>query len=249
MKTLLAELTERMGSGALPGAYTAVQLAGVQSMKNKNEEEAEKTVMGGGDQSAGASGEQQRRSETPKIDKARALFKGLISGPDATRADIITAFEQQLNVTNSTAVSYFQRLAKEAGLTNLGDENQMTAGDQGSGDHDPTAQTGEYSQMPDEELDLDEQIPDSGDPNRQGVIRTVPNAHLIYKRENEEGTYDELWVFNTSSKIADELEVRRNVLSGTDIPPRKTKSEDGNQHFTLTTMGNAQMLEITGLPQ
>jgi len=218
-------------------------------MKKKNEEEAEAAVMGGGDQSAGSAGENQRRSETPKIDKARALFKGLISGPDATRADIITAFEQQLNVTNSTAVSYFQRLAKEAGLTNLGDENQMQAGDQGAGDDDMGGQTGEYSSMPDEELDLDEQVPDSGDPNRQGVIRTIPNAHLIYKRENEEGTYDELWVYNTSSTLADELDIRRNILAGTDIPPRKTKSEDGSQQFNLTTMGNAQMLEITGLPQ
>lgn len=247
-KTLLSELTERLGSGALPGAYSAGVLAGVQSMKH-NEEDAEQTQMGGGDQSAGAAGEGQRRSETPKIDKARALFKGLISGPDATRADIITAFEQQLNVTNSTAVSYFQRLAKEAGLTNMGDGNEMTASDQGSGNDDPAAQTGEYSQMPDEDLELDDQIPDSGDPNKQGVIRTIPNAHMIYKRENEEGTYDELWVYNTGSKLGDELEIRRNILAGTDIPPRKTKSEDGNQHFTLTTMGNAQMLEITGLPQ
>ena len=103
--------------------------------------------------------------------------------------------------------------------------------------------------MPDEELDLEGQVQDAGDPNRQGVIRTVPNAHLIYKRENEEGTYDELWVYNTSSSLKDELETRRNVLSGTDIPPRKTKSEDGSQSFTLTTMGNGQILQITGLPQ
>ena len=233
-------------SNSSNGVYTSSVLHNVHSMKH-NEEEAE-TTMGGGDQSPGSANEPQRKTETPKIDKARALFKGLISNPDATRAEIITAFEQQLNVTNSTAVSYFQRLAKEAGLTNLGDDNQMTAGDRGMSDDDPS-QGGEYSSMPDEELDLDDQVEDSGDPNRQGVIRTVPNAHLIYKRENEEGTYDELWVYNTSSDLSDELETRRNILAGTDIPPRKTKSEDGNQHFTLTTMGNAQILEITGLPQ
>lgn len=238
-KTLLAELMSN-SSGA---AYTASQLAGVQVMKNRWAEEEAETTMGGGTPSDA----QQRHSETPKIDKARALFKGLISNPDATRAEIITAFEQQLGVTNSTAVSYFQRLAKEAGLTNLGDDESMS-GSKMTAD-DEVENPGEFSSMPDEELDMDEQVPDSGDPNRQGVIRTVPNAHLIYKRENEEGTFDELWVYNTGTTLGGELEIRRNILAGTDIPPRKTKSEDGRQQFTLTTMGNAQILEITGLPQ
>ena len=49
--------------------------------------------------------------------------------------------------------------------------------------------------------------------------------------------------------MKNELTVRRNILAGTDIEPKKTKSEDGQQSYTLTTMGNAQMLNITGLPQ
>ena len=35
------------------------------------------------------------------------------------------------------------------------------------------------------------------DMNRQGLIRKVKNAHLIYKRENETDTYDELWVYRS----------------------------------------------------
>ena len=49
--------------------------------------------------------------------------------------------------------------------------------------------------------------------------------------------------------MASDLEIRRDILAGTDIPPKKTKSEDGSQMYKLNNIGNAQMLEITGLPQ
>ncbi len=86
------------------------------------------------------------------------------------------------------------------------------------------------------------------DEDRQGVIRTVDNSHLIFKRQNEEGTYDELWIYNTGADMKDELEIRRNILAGTDIPSNRTKSDDGTQAYTLTSMGNAQYLQIRGLP-
>ena len=84
--------------------------------------------------------------------------------------------------------------------------------------------------------------------DRQGVIRTAPNAHLIYKRQSEEGNYDELWIYNTGADMKDELEIRRNILAGTDIPTNRTKSDDGTQLYTLSSMGNAQYLHIRGLP-
>lgn len=240
--TLIKELLNEFGFGGPMGAaggasYTASQLSGV-----PNEEEAEVGQVGG----------QQRKEVTPKIDKARALFKGLIGNPDTSRAEIITAFETQLGVSNSTAVSYYQRLAKEAGLTNLDAEDSGMSADSGKSKDDSDSGGQGYDptlQLPDEELDLNDEVPDSGDPDKQGVIRVVPNAHLVYKRENEEGTYDELWVYNTDADLKNELAIRRNILAGTDIPPKKTKSEDGQQSFELTTMGNAQMLNITGLPQ
>jgi hypothetical protein len=87
-----------------------------------------------------------------------------------------------------------------------------------------------------------------GDPDRQGLIRTVKGAHLVYKRQNEEGKFDELWVFNVGGTLDDALTIRRAILAGTDIPPRATKSKDGLQTYTLTTLGNAQLLHIKGLP-
>jgi len=263
-KTLLNELSlHETGGAALPGAFTAAQLGNTQAGL-RGEEEAEvlkpkkmkkmhvmspqhtpkKPTQGGNTQT------------TPKIDKARGLFKSLMSNPDMLRADVISEFEKQLDITNSTAVSYFQRLAKEAGLTNLGDKDDSgMEAEQGAGFGSDSEGRGEGQgqyglQMPDEDLEMqDGDIPSSDDPDKQGVIRTVDDAHLVYKRENEEGTFDELWVYNTSEQMKDELTIRRAILAGTDIPPKKTESEDGQQKYELTTMGNGQMLEITGLPQ
>lgn len=96
--------------------------------------------------------------------------------------------------------------------------------------------------------------PDTGsdeneDPNRQGVIRVIDNAHLVYKRKDEQGQFEELWIYHVGGALKDELEIRRDILAGTDIPPGRTKSEDGFQHFSLWSVGNVQFLRITGLAQ
>ena len=86
------------------------------------------------------------------------------------------------------------------------------------------------------------------DPDKMGLIRTVKGAHLVYKRETEEGTYEELWFYTSGDSMKDELKVRRAIVSGTDIPPTKTSSPDGKQSYTVWTSGNAEMLCIKGLP-
>ena len=85
-------------------------------------------------------------------------------------------------------------------------------------------------------------------PDLQGVIRTIPNAHLVYKRQQEDGTFDELWIYNVDQDYKKELKVRRAILAGTDIPINKMKSPDGSQTYELWTVGNAQMLKVRGLP-
>ena len=79
------------------------------------------------------------------------------------------------------------------------------------------------------------------------IIRTVNGAHLVYKRQAEDGTFNELWVYNTDN-MQGELKIRRDILAGTDIPQNQTQSEDGSQHYTLQTLGNGQILYIQGLP-
>lgn len=99
-----------------------------------------------------------------------------------------------------------------------------------------------------EDPDMDTAISQaSEDPNRQGLIRVVPSAHLVYKREDATGGFEELWMYNHND-ITDELKIRKAILAGTDIPTNKTSSPDGKQKYTIWTAGNAEMLHITGLP-
>ena len=122
-------------------------------------------------------------------------------------------------------------------------EEDFKMDDEGEGEEDDFNLDDE-----DGEFDLEQEGEDEGDMDRQGVIRTAPNAHLIYKRQSEEGNYDELWIYNTGADMKDELEIRRHILAGTDIPTNRTKSDDGTQLYTLSSMGNAQYLHIRGLP-
>jgi len=85
------------------------------------------------------------------------------------------------------------------------------------------------------------------DPDRQGAIRAVKKAHLVYKRESGDGGFEELWVYNVGT-MKDELETRKAILAGTDILPGKTTSPDGTQTYSIWSTGNAELLSIKGLP-
>lgn len=126
-----------------------------------------------------------------------------------------------------------------------GGGGSVGAPDQEGGD-DPEQQQDAEDPETDETLDAvaDEA---STDPDRQGVIRNVKGAHLIYKRQNDDGTYEELWIYNIST-MQDEMTIRRAILAGTDIPINKQASPDGNQQYTMWAAGNAELLCINGLP-
>lgn len=195
--------------------------------------------------------EEDEAGDDTQFANAGKMFQTLVN-QKMNRAKIIASFEKNLGVTNSTAVSYYQRLAKNAGLTNSG-ERTMDQQPQGlgapAGFEDPNAiapADAQGAQLPQETNISGIEVPN--DPNRQGLIRTVKGAHLVYKRKNEEGTFDELWVFNTGGDMENSLKVRRDILAGTDIPPRATKSQNGAQTYTLKTLGNGQILHIKGLP-
>ncbi len=86
------------------------------------------------------------------------------------------------------------------------------------------------------------------DDDKQGIIRTVPNAHLVFKRQNPEGTFDELWIYNVSrDQMQSEVAIREKILSGTDIEINQLESEDGSQTAEMWTVGNVQFLYIMGL--
>lgn len=101
---------------------------------------------------------------------------------------------------------------------------------------------------PDDEQEIDQvAIKSTEDPDRQGVIRPIKSAHLVYKRKTEDGTYEELWLFNTQDTVVDNMNIRKAILAGTDIPTTNTKSPDGKQSYSIWTAGNAELLNIVGL--
>lgn len=100
----------------------------------------------------------------------------------------------------------------------------------------------------DDETDFEDLDDEEEDPDRQGLIRVVPDAHLVYKRSAEDGSFEELWIYNTGDSYESEIDTRRAILAGTDIPLNKMTSDDGSQSYTVWTAGNGQMVHITGLP-
>jgi len=85
--------------------------------------------------------------------------------------------------------------------------------------------------------------------NRQGLIRTVKGAHLVYKHQNETDRYDELWVYKTKNNgVFQDLDIKNDILSGTDIPINSAKSEDGEQEYDIWHSGDTVFLKIFNLP-
>lgn len=188
--------------------------------------------------------EEEDESKDDKFKAARNIFQMMLHRPDMQRQDIIKAFTDKIGVTDSTATSYYQRLAKQAGITGPG--NHADKSDHFDGEE------GDHLISPDQEIPTEPVIdPDTEweDDDRAGVIRTVPGAHLVYKRQQEDGTFEELWLYKIGDDFNQAINIRKDILAGTDIPPNKTKSEDGSQKYTITTMGDGQIVSVTGLPQ
>ena len=137
--------------------------------------------------------------------------------------------------------------------TELGGEEPVEGGEEGDDEFSDFDDL-----LPDEEGELDDEgMPpeegegdpeQQGDPNRAGVIRHVKGAHLVYKREQEDGTYEEMWMYN-SGEFKKDIETKQAILAGTDIPKNATQSPDGAQEVSMWSAGNVDIVKITGLPQ
>ena len=134
------------------------------------------------------------------------------------------------------------------------DFSNMT-GDTPDGETDPLGAEPGYGNDETDELGdmgdmdgMDGMDDEDGDPDYQGNIRTVTGANLVYKRKQEDGNYEELWIYNVGDDVKKEMQIRRAILAGTDIAPNQRESEDGTQHEETSTLGNVQYLKVTGLP-
>lgn len=101
-----------------------------------------------------------------------------------------------------------------------------------------------------QELNRDEPSDESNEkhnPDRVGDIRQVDNAKLVYKRQTQNGTFEELWIYRAPQNIK-EITIRRAILAGTDISPNEMESEDGAQTYEVWAIGNIEMMRVAGLP-
>jgi len=174
-ESLLSELFQDMG-GSMPMAtkpYHSAQLTQFDDDGDSYEEEAEQKGV--------------------KIEQARRIFKEMMADKESTRTDIIERFEKEVKVTHSTAVSYYTRFRKEFGLSDDDSMSQgaMVAGSNAGGEAPthPGAGTEAYGTPVG---DAKPEMQEFTNPDRAGIIRVVDNAHLIYKRQTENGTFEEL---------------------------------------------------------
>lgn len=116
-----------------------------------------------------------------------------------------------------------------ASFRRLDDENELKQ-------HDDSEEIGSVGEEPTEEQD----------PNFAGLLRRVEDARMVYKREKADGTFAELWIYNVKN-FRDGMIIKRRILSGTDIPEGKHTSPDGSQRCETWTVGNIEMLHVTGL--
>ncbi len=95
-----------------------------------------------------------------------------------------------------------------------------------------------------------EQPNNSEDPDRQGNVRYVEGAHLVSRRQVDDGTYEELWIYNIDKNNTTRSDkIIKNILKGTDIPENEISSDDGSQDYVAWTVGNVQMIKVRGLPE
>lgn len=80
------------------------------------------------------------------------------------------------------------------------------------------------------------------------VTRFVPGAHLIYKRQSDVDSFEELWIYAVDvKKPTDHAKIEQQILAGTDIDPSSMASEDGAQQAAVWHAGNAKYMHLTGL--
>lgn len=127
----------------------------------------------------------------------------------------------------------------------LPDEDLQMGDDEMSDDTGDSMDDEESMGAPDGDMGTDDE--EEGDENFQGNIRSVRGANLVYKRGSEDGTFEELWIYNiTKNRKRDQL-IRTAIFAGTDIDPHTAESRDGSQEAEVSTLGNVQFLRISGL--
>lgn len=143
------------------------------------------------------------------------------------------------------AITFLGTVPASSISTNNTMSDELTFGDRPEGS--PDDQMDQNPDQTDPQGDPELNSEEGQDPDKMGDIRVVKGAHLVFKRQESDGTFTELWIYNIGEHVNDAIETKKAILAGTDIPDGKMRSEDGKQMYQLSTLGNAQMLSIEGL--
>lgn len=129
-------------------------------------------------------------------------------------------------------------------VTDTEEANQL---DQNGGDDDIDGQEPDGDQP--DELDFgDEGTGDELGTGEEPITRFVPGAHLIYKRQSDVDSFEELWIYAVDVKSpTSHAKIEQQILAGTDIDPNSMASEDGAQQAAVWHAGNAKYMHLTGL--
>ena len=130
-------------------------------------------------------------------------------------------------------------------------DEQPTDDQQDGDENSPDPQSDQFNQdEPGGETQPDNKSKE--DPDRQGSIRTIPDAHLVYKRKNDHNLYDELWIYKQNQHDSWTMKTYDAIIAGSDIPKGSTSSPDSQQTVERWEVGDPTntlvFVHIKGLP-
>ncbi len=176
--------------------------------------------------------------------KPRSNFKAYVSANAFKDNQISQDQFNHLDSQDPDYVNNFEVTPDEE--ENAAKEYKDSTGDVDNGDSDPftdyglrNVQNGYSNNKPE---------PTSEEQDRDGIIRDVAGAYLVYKRVTPDGTYDELWIYNISPDLTITTKIKHAILAGTDIDSNTQYSNNDEEHASSYSLGNLQFLKLTGLP-
>lgn len=147
---------------------------------------------------------------------------------------------------NPTKAVEFEEIDQPSTKAKQNDDEQNNETDFDNQSHDNESQFDDFDERNDDFNDKE----DKSDIDRQGNVKYVQDAHLVTRHQVEDGTYEELWIFNNdrnNHRRSDKI--IRDIIKDTDIPENEISSEDGSQNYIIWSVGNIQMVKVTGLPE
>lgn len=195
---------------------------------------------------------------TVKIDRGHLVTQGATNSMDAKRLEIVSQVDedvsQPIRSSGSTKRELPAHRKKRAVDQELAARRRNRIRDEEEG-IDPDETEEERRQREEDEIFeahdpfnmARKENPVAINPHRfDGPVRRVPRAKFLSKHKNEDGTFTERWMYLAQS-IDDLVNIKRQILAGTDIPVDATSSRDGKEGFVIEQFGDVVWMTINGV--